>query len=359
MHKLSLSSIGRTPVAMLLFAFLFAFVGTAHAQEDSFPLPGITPASPLYFLERIFEDVGTLFTVGDAAKAKRLLRLSEERLAEARELGDDARAEATVARYEEQYAEARARAQNTFDIDLEAQVTDAVTRHLSVLDEVAERVPEEARAQVRAAKERTVSGQIEALRGIAERDPEKAIDIFARAAEGRLLSAQARAERGGEDEAEDIDEALAEYGRYAEFGGEIAGLAGGLQSGETTVEELVERATSHHVDVLRDVQSKVPAEAQGSIQRAMQNAERVQNLRPVIPVRTAPQSRDQGEEGTGASGAGNAPADVGATVPSQAGERDTEEETEEENETEDGAGVDGAPADAGPPADAGSQGGVQ
>ena len=116
-------------------------------------------------------------------------------------------------------------------------------------------MPEQAKESVRAVKERSISSQLEALRGIAQQDPEAVVDIFARAAEGRLNAVQSRVGRGGDDEekAEEVSEALAEYEKYAEFGKEISTLAKGLQTGETTAEELVEQAISHHRNVLRDV----------------------------------------------------------------------------------------------------------
>lgn len=274
---------------------VFLFSGVASAQTNDLPSAGATPGSPFYFLDRFFEGVGTLFTFGEANKARRYLALAEERLSEAQTLAEEQDAENTAEAtelYEEQFAEAKERAGRTGELDLEAQVTDATTKHLSVLDGVLERVPEQARAQVLAAKERTVSGQIEALRGIAQRDPEAAVDIFARAAEGRLNAANARAGRGDdENEAEEVEEALAEYEKYAEFGQEISGLAQGIRTGETTVEDLVKRATSHHLQVLEDVRQKLPPQAQQQFQRAVDSAREVQQLRPAIPAQ--PQQQRQ------------------------------------------------------------------
>ncbi len=295
----------REKIIVIAVLGVFLFSGAASAQTNSLPAAGTTPGSPFYFLDRLFEGVGTFFTFGEANKTRRYLALAEERLAEAQALAerqDSENTEKAAGLYEEQFAQAKERAGRTGELDLEAEVTDATTRHLAVLDQVLERVPEQAREQVRAAKERTMTGQIEALRGIAQRDPEAAIDIFARAAEGRLNAAQARAGRGGDDEeeTEEVEEVLAEYEKYAEFGREISALAEGLQTGETTVEELVERATSHHRDVLRDVMDKVPPQAQEGIQRALDSAEQLEEGRPAIPApvqqQTAPSNRTQSDD---------------------------------------------------------------
>ncbi len=309
-------------VAMIVFA------SPVFAQENDLPPAGITPASPFFFAERFFEGIGTFFTFGNEAKAERYLALALERLSEAKALAEegDERAQDAVALYEEQYEKAKERAAEAEDFDLEARVTDATTRHLSVLDEVLKRIPEQAREQVSAAKERTVSGQIEALRGIAQRDPEAAVDIFARAAEGRLNAAQARADRGGDDdetEVEDVEKALEEFERYAAFGNEISTLAEGIQTGETTVDQLVERATSHYRDVLRDVQSKVPPQAQQSIQRALESAGQLDGRRPAIPTPAQQPQRSIPE---------NSIERVPVNVPPQAGQGDDEVEVENENE---------------------------
>ncbi len=316
---------------------VFLFFGTANAQTNNLPSAGTTPGSPIFFLDRFFEGVGTFFTFGEANKAQRYLALAEERLAEAQVLAerqDDENTTEAVELYEEQFAEAKERAGRTGEIDLEAEVTDATTRHLSALDQVLERVPEQARERVRAAKERTMTGQLEALRGIAQRDPERAAGIFAAAAEGRLRAAQAKAERGGDDEeeAEEVEEALDEYGQYAAFGEEISQIAQGLGTGETEVRTLVERATEHHLQVLQDVKSKVPSQAQDGINRAIQNAERVKQSLPAdTPGRVGPGADDQ-KGGTPESGF--RPKDVG---------EDDESEVEVENE-ETGQQQDGSPA---------------
>ena len=300
---------------IIIISLLFAFttVGVVDAQENDLPRAGTTPGSPLFFLDRFFEGIGTFFTFGEANKARRYLALAEERLAEAQALAERQDNENTTEAtelYEEQLAEAKERAERAGELDLEAEVTDATTRHISALDQVLERVPEQARERVRVAKERTMTGQLASLRGIAQQDPERAAGIFATAAEGRLRAAQARAERGRDDEeeAEEVEEALGEYEKYAQFGEEISQIAQGLGEGVTEVRTLVERATRQHLQVLQDVKAKVPPQAQDGINRAMQNAERVKQFLPAdIPGRVGP----------GAGGQRRGAPESGGTVPEQ------------------------------------------
>jgi len=310
------------------------FSGVAHAQTNDLPDPGMLPGSPFYFVKGFFEGVGTFFTFGNSAKAERYLALAERRLAEANALATqgDERAQVAITRYEEQYAAAKERAERAENIDLEARVTDATTKHLAVLDGVLERVPEQAKESIRAAKERSVAGQLEALRGIAGRDPEAAVDIFARAAEGRLNAANARAGRGGDDEAEEVEEALEEYEKYAQFGQEISTMAEGVRTGETTVEDLVKRATSHHLQVLEDVRQKLPPQAQQQFQRALDSAREVQELRPAIPAQQQQPGIQQQRPTT--PGAQPTPAPLQLPPQSQQRGNDVEEnEVEVENET--------------------------
>lgn len=279
-------------IAISALAGFMLLAGSVSAQTEELPPAGITPGSPLFFLDRFFEGIGTFFTFGNTAKAERYLALAEERLSEAKVLAEDEdeRAEEAVALFEEQIADAKERAAEAGELNLEARVTDATTKHLAVLDGVLERVPEQAKESIRAAKERSVAGQLEALRGIAERNPEAAVDIFARAAEGRLNAANARAGRDGddEDEAEEVEDALVEYEKYAQFGQDISTMAEGIRTGETTVEDLVKRATSHHLQVLEDVRQKLPPQAQQQFQKALDSAREVQGLRPAIPAQRQP-----------------------------------------------------------------------
>lgn len=77
-----------------------------------------------------------------------------------------------------------------------------------------------------------------------------------------------------EDNKEKEDEAEGEEdpGNKHNYEEEISNIAQGLRTGETTVEDLVEKATSIHLKVLEEVLKKVPEPAKSSIQRAMKNS---------------------------------------------------------------------------------------
>jgi hypothetical protein len=366
------------------------------AQEAELPAPGLTPDSAFYFLESFFEDIGTLFTFGDVAKAERYAKLAAERVAEAKAVVDKGKPEAAekaLKRYEVQLKKAlakanQARAKGKDVSEVTEIVAEATSKHFAVLDEVLERVPVEAKEaimkakevskigqmnalkvlagerperaavialdamklrldkakreaaqgdrpeleeaiedhedyrelvkemrennkvlatlfaedmteqiedldeveekaidklpaevinKIRAVKSGSINEQIDALRSVVMEKPEKVVEILSQAAESRLNKAKREADEGDGEEAE---EAVKEYDQYASFGQEISTLAQGLKVGETTVEELVKKATSHHQDVLRDVLQKIPEEAKGAIQKAIDTTEKIRRGKP-------------------------------------------------------------------------------
>jgi hypothetical protein len=119
-------------------------------------------------------------------------------------------------------------------------------------------------------KSSAISGQIDVLRGLAEVDPEKAAEIFSNAAEKRLNKAKQDIE---DEDAEEAKEAIEEFEKYASFGQEISEIAQGIGKDTTTVEQLVAKATAHHLEVLNDVYNKVPEQAKEAIQKAMTASE--------------------------------------------------------------------------------------
>ena len=143
-------------------------------------------------------------------------------------------------------------------------------RHLDVLDEVEGKVPDQAKAAIGAAKERSMTGNIEALRALAAEDPDRAAEIAMQVAEGRAEKAREAAERG---DGEMAIEATEEYMEYERFGQEISAIAQQVGKDPSKVRELVAKATSVHMTVLREVRDKVPEEARPSIEEAIEASE--------------------------------------------------------------------------------------
>jgi hypothetical protein len=371
--------------SLLLAGLVFGAVPVKAQTEAELPSAGLTPASPFYFLERFSEGIGTFFTFGDVNKAERYAKLAAERVAEAKAVVDKGKPEAAekaLTRYQDQLEKSlakveKAQAKGKSVAEVTEIISQATAKHLTVLEEVLERVPEQAKSailqarevskigqvkaleglvkekperaanlniqaiqnrlgkiknearegdeegiertmadfavfrtslekmgkenkmvlaslvsenmtgqiedldemedeaenispqmaeRVKAIKASAINGQIDVLRSLAIVNPEKAAEIFSVAAEKRLN----KAKQGAEDkDIEEVEEAVEEFEKYASFGQEISGIAQGIGKDTTTVEQLVARATTHHLEVLNDVYNKVPEQAKEAIQKAM------------------------------------------------------------------------------------------
>jgi len=151
-------------VSIILTAvFLFSIAGTARAQDVELPSPGITPDSPLYFLDTLGERLSLAFSRGEG-RAKKALAIAEEKLAEAEAMADEGNDEATetaVNRYGETISEAAsvlAQAAQTgegFDEALKSLIAKAASIHLDVLSRVYEKVPEKAQPALLKAMEKS------------------------------------------------------------------------------------------------------------------------------------------------------------------------------------------------------------
>lgn len=247
--------------------------GTAYAQEDELPDPGITPDSPFYFLDNWGKNIGLFFAFGSEAKARKALEYAEERLAEAQAMAIRNRireVEQATNGYNEFLAIVAERAeearQQGVSDNLSEKVALATSKHLSVLDRVKETVPEQAREAIARAKEASINGQQNALRALARERLERATEINLAAIEGRLNRARVQTEEGNTEE---IEEALDDADKMFRFGEEISEIAQGLGKDTTTVEQLVAQATSVHLEVLAEIHEKAPEQARVSIENAI------------------------------------------------------------------------------------------
>ncbi|MEX1997510.1 MAG: DUF5667 domain-containing protein [Candidatus Andersenbacteria bacterium] len=160
---------------VVILLVTLVIVPSALAQSEELEDPGITPDSPFYFLDKWGEGIGLFFTFGREAKAAKQVRLAEERLAEASEMADkeeDELAEEAIDKYGELISGAAsnlaAAARNGEDI--EAALTDLVTKatsiHQTVLAEVYTKVPEQAKPAIERAMTQSAQGQEAALNAL-------------------------------------------------------------------------------------------------------------------------------------------------------------------------------------------------
>ena len=266
-------------------ALTFCFHGVAYAQgEEELPDPGIMPDSPFYFFDTLGKKLGLVFTFGDEAKAKKALDYAEERLAEADAMAlKNKLQEMTQAtgEYEQFMATVNERLQATVQQNASANISEKVAlatqKHLDVMDRVRDRVPEEGQEALDRAQERSLNEQLHALRALAEHQPERATEINLDGIQNRLNRAL---EKASENATDDVENAIEDAEKLRRFGEEISEIARGLSDNTTTVDELVARATSVHLEVMAQVHDKVPEPDREAIENAMANA--LQNREQVI-----------------------------------------------------------------------------
>lgn len=161
---------------VVVLSFLVAAPGVL-AQDSELPSPGITPDSPFYFLETITEAIGTFFTFGDLKKAERYAVLAAERLAEVQAIagkGKPALTEKTLERYEMQLEKSMARAEKAGAkgqdaekvMEVMTRVGQATSKHLEVLAEIYEKVPEQAKPAIEKAMGVSVKGHKKAVEAL-------------------------------------------------------------------------------------------------------------------------------------------------------------------------------------------------
>jgi len=260
----------------LIVPIMLLLVGVVNAQTQ-LPDPGILPDNPFYGFKKAFEAIGNAFTFGEEAKAERALKLAEKRLAEAEAIAKKGKPEFVdelSQEYEKQIKKANeiatlAKGANKKE-QLAELVSKATSQHLSALDEVQERVPEQAKEKIAAVREISIRGNQEALKALARENPEKAAEIAMNIAQSRANKAKVAAEEGDEEK---TIEAAKEYEKYAMFGEEISSIAQQVGKDSSKVEELVAKATSLHITVLEDVLEKVSEQAQSTIQGAIEASE--------------------------------------------------------------------------------------
>jgi hypothetical protein len=290
-------STSMTSVILAIVLVLSALgAGTAYAAQDS--LPGDT----LYSIKLATEQAGMMLLRDDAARAERALSFADKRVGEMEALAEKGRPQ-DLDLAVEKYGYAlnmtlamieRAGDRGLATGNITALVAEATARHLLILDEVWDIVPDEAKEAVTHARNVSEAGYFHALAALASNNTVRAAEINVAAMEGRLNRVRAKV---GDVEAVEI--ALQQFEAMAEFGEEISQIAHEVDKDVEMVEELIALATSAHLEELAGVWEMVPEQAQPAIERAMANLlirhqKRVQELEqwgvevppaPVIPER--------------------------------------------------------------------------
>jgi len=244
------------------------------AFERNLPAAGITPDSWMYRFKRTFEGVDMFFTFDDVAKAEKHVKYAELRLAEAKEMADRGKPEFVddlIEEYEDNLEKGNEISRIAQQVGKNVtKVTElvavATSIHLDVLENVLEKVPDQAKASIQRAIDSSKRRNEETLDVLEKVQPERAAEIQFRIAEKRLTEAQERAEEG---EVEEIEDLIERYEERINKSSKIVETAKGLGNNTTNVEQLIAEATSTHLEILSEVHDKVPEQAKLAIEKAM------------------------------------------------------------------------------------------
>jgi len=161
-------------VIVVLLAVL-VLTPRALAQDTDLPSPGLTPDSPLYFLDTWGENIGLALTRGPEAKVRKQIAISQEKLAEAEQMGEKGKAEAAeiaVGRYGEMVNAAAAGVASAaqsgegFAGALGELLAITTSISQSVLAEVYEKVPEQAKVAIQRAMQVSTQGMERAMEAV-------------------------------------------------------------------------------------------------------------------------------------------------------------------------------------------------
>lgn len=145
---------------------------------SSLPEPGLTPDSPLYFLDTLGENVGLALARSPENKAKKAFSHAEEKLAEAKNMAEKGKAKAAekATKKHDEYTEeatenlGKAKALGRDVEALAAHIAEKTLKHQAVLarvyDKLVAKGNENAAAAVQRAMEKSMNGHNKALQAI-------------------------------------------------------------------------------------------------------------------------------------------------------------------------------------------------
>ena len=257
-------------VCLLTIAILAVQV---FAQEE-LPDPGITPDSRLYGLDRAIERLQLILTRDRVAKARLHLRLVEERLAEANtmfEKGKPEFAQSLMKDHEKEINETeveteKARAEGRNVTDLVEHISSITYKHITILSDLLDRVPEQAKPHIEHAINVSSKGHIRALKRLGDVEPEKVAGLSSKFAEKRLLKAKEMIEKGKTEHGRRLIE---EYEKEVNETQEAIEKAKRLGRNVTELAEHVANMTYKHIEALETLLEKVPEPTKIHIEHAI------------------------------------------------------------------------------------------
>ncbi len=293
-----------TLVSCLLITSLL-FGGTAYAQDEELPDPGITPDSPFYFFDTWGKNISMFFTFGPEAKAKKALQYAEERLSEAQAMGNKNKVR-EMTRAANGYDNFMAMVNERLEEAVRHGTSDNISERLAALSyrihvrlsELKDKMPprvkkditsadnetreeaasasDEARETINRAKIATINSQIKALRILAKNKPERALDISSDTIEKLMERARFRVSENvtTDNVSGDVEETLDYADRIAELEEEMSAIAEEKGIDISKIQERLAQSTANRLETLTRVYEKAPESARKGIENAIENSVR-------------------------------------------------------------------------------------
>lgn len=262
------------------------------ADSSTLPGPGITPDSPFYFVERLQENISMMFTFGAQAKAEKTLRFADERLAETLAMAERnkaAKAEQAAREYRNclEFALRNMQSAGPNQTEVSRRLALRLEQHLEIIGTHSDNATGNGLRSMEQCRETARTCQETALRKMAERDPGQAMQVDVQLRERQMARLRQCASDG---DGRRLQECLQECTRLENLGEQIRTMARSLGQG-TTVDQLVETATSYKLQVLSQVRETVREQARAAIDEAIQEC-----IQAREQVQATTQAREQGQE---------------------------------------------------------------
>src|SRR3989344_81824 len=185
MHK-QLFAMPRPILAILLVAVLsFGFTGIAIAESTTIlPSPWILPGSSFYSLKQGWEKLGAFFAFDNIAKFNRAIDLAEKRLAEVEAFAVEQKTDLaleTLARYQELIESASQLAEETEGSRADkvlVKKAESLSKHLAVLAEVYEKVPDTAKPAIRDAMQASAKSFQTIIKSVSDEKRNEAAELI-------------------------------------------------------------------------------------------------------------------------------------------------------------------------------------
>ena len=175
---------------VVLVAFFAGLIGKIVSAESAFglPDPGLTPESPIYFLDLWDEQARLFFARSDSSRVKRYRARVLERLSEAEALAGRgiSATQRALELYRADMPFFYATAERLDDDLILADALGMASDHLDVLDHISERTDFEKKRFITTTKIFVIEQQLQSLHSLAKRDPTGAFRIFGDALRRRM-----------------------------------------------------------------------------------------------------------------------------------------------------------------------------